>query len=435
MENREIGNRKQEKVLQFFVFFVFRSAAANRRDGRPGFGIVPFCCRVHILSLKIYLLISCGQRPENYARAEGVRGFKRFRVSTMFAELLTCCFPCLLSTTPTISINSTSFKLLNVLGEGSYSIVYLVQSNSIRSQRLYALKKIRTISTSSTQRALNEISYYGQFKSPYIINVLDSSSIQELDGSRSIYILLPYFSNGSLQDLINSTILDENLKLSEYEILRIFSSICRGVLTLHNYHMPRNNSITSTSTSTTNLIDVNDIDNDYGGSLTELSETIPYAHFDLKPENIFMSNDGTPIIGDLGSCSPARIHINSRAQAISFQELVEENSTPEYRAPELFDIKRGDSFDERVDVWSLGCILYTMLYGVNPFTREVKLRGANLRLAVQGGQWGFPEPIDAPDAPRYSAATRRLVAAALVTCPADRPRVDRLLEAVELSAV
>ena len=323
-------------------------------------------------------------------------------------DLLTCCLPCLLSTTPTIRINSASFKLLNVLGEGSYSIVYLVQCSSRASSGLYALKKIRTISTLSTQKALKEVSYYDQFRSPYIIKALDSSSIQEPDGSRSIYILLPYYANGSLQDLINSTIFDPNLRLSEYEVLKIFVALCRGVLTLHSYHAPQ----------------VAEENND----TTELAETVPYAHYDLKPDNIFIARDGTPVIGDLGSCSPARIHITSRAQAISFQELVAENSTPEFRAPELFDVKTNDCFDERVDVWSLGCLLYTMLFGVDPFSREVRRSGANLKLAIQAGCWSFPDndPAD-PDSPVYSELTTAVVSEALTFDKEARPHTDRLL--------
>lgn len=340
----------------------------------------------------------------------------------MITDILTYCIPCLLNTTPTISINSTSFKLLNVLGEGSYSIVYLVQQNSRTNKRFYALKKMRTISTSSTQKALNEVSYYNQFKSPYIIKAIDSSSIQELDGSRSIYILLPYFKNGSLQDLINTTILDPEVTLSEHEILRIFIAICRGVLTLHSYHTPQQSQLYH------DIIDVNNHNNDDDDDInTELSEAIPYAHYDLKPDNIFISRDGTPIIGDLGSCTPARIHITSRPQAISFQERVAENSTPEYRAPELFDVKINQSFDEKVDVWSLGCLLYAVMYGIDPFTRQINKSGANLKLAIKGNKWSIPAPDD-PEYKPYTEHTINIIKSALNIDNEQRPTVDTLLQ-------
>lgn len=345
----------------------------------------------------------------------------------MLSDLITCCFPCFLNIVPTISINSCSFKIVSVLGEGSYSIVYLVQPTSRRKKgRLYALKKIRTISAAATQKALNEVSYYKQFNSPYIIKAMDSSCIQELDGARSIYVLFPYFRNGTLQDLINCKVFeDPQTGLSENEILRIFVALCRGVLALHSFHSP------------------NEIDNGgaYHDDITgsELFDTIPYAHYDLKPENIFISRDGTPVIGDLGSCLPSRIEISSGAQAISFQELVSDNSTPEYRAPELFNVKVNDSFDESVDIWSLGCTLYAMMYGIDPFTREAQLNGANLKLAILANRWSFPDQADptlpAPLAvPNYSDKCKQLVKSCLVSDPDNRASIDALLQ-LALSAV
>ena len=53
-------------------------------------------------------------------------------------SLTTCmsCFP----SSPNLTINHRSFKILRLLGEGGFSYVYLVQDNA---GDLYALKKIR----------------------------------------------------------------------------------------------------------------------------------------------------------------------------------------------------------------------------------------------------------------------------------------------------
>lgn len=45
--------------------------------------------------------------------------------------------------------------------------------------------------------------------------------------------------------------------------------------------------------------------------------------------------------------------------------------TPNYIAPEVLD-KKGHSFE--VDVWAIGCILYTLLFGRPPFeTQSLKV--------------------------------------------------------------
>ena len=38
-----------------------------------------------------------------------------------------------------------------------------------------------------------------------------------------------------------------------------------------------------------------------------------------------------------------------------------------YRAPEMVDLYQRVLINEKVDVWSLGCILYTMAFCAHPF--------------------------------------------------------------------
>jgi hypothetical protein len=59
----------------------------------------------------------------------------------------------------------------------------------------------------------------------------------------------------------------------------------------------------------------------------------------------------TPILMDFGSTMKARVHIENRSQALLQQDIAAEQSTMAYRAPELFDVKTGQTLDEKVDIW------------------------------------------------------------------------------------
>lgn len=48
-------------------------------------------------------------------------------------------------------------------------------------------------------------------------------------------------------------------------------------------------------------------------------------------------------------------------------------TTPMYRAPEMLDTWNNHQIDHSVDIWALGCILYTLCYMQHPFEDSAKL--------------------------------------------------------------
>jgi len=79
-------------------------------------------------------------------------------------------------------------------------------------------------------------------------------------------------------------------------------------------------------------------------------------HRDIKDDNLFVSADGTFKLGDFGESKMLR----NRSKAESMK------GTPNYIAPEVY-LGKGQ-YDETVDVYSLGIVLYRLLNkGRNPF--------------------------------------------------------------------
>lgn len=63
------------------------------------------------------------------------------------------------------------------------------------------------------------------------------------------------------------------------------------------------------------------------------------------------------VLTDFGSAGPLTVTISSRQEALRLQEEAQAQCTMPYRAPELYDVPSSCIVDERIDVWSLGCLL------------------------------------------------------------------------------
>uniref|UniRef100_A0A6I8N4P2 non-specific serine/threonine protein kinase n=1 Tax=Ornithorhynchus anatinus TaxID=9258 RepID=A0A6I8N4P2_ORNAN len=144
---------------------------------------------------------------------------------------------------------------------------------------------------------------------------------------------------------------------------------------------------------------------------------------DLKPTNILLGETGQPVLMDLGSMNRARIQVDDSRQALALQDWAAQRCTISYRAPELFCVQSRRVVDERADVWSLGCVLYAMMFGEGPFD-AVFQKGDSVALAVQS-------PLDVPRTPRYSPPLRRLLSSMMTVDPQARPHVPPLLAQLE----
>jgi serine/threonine kinase 16 len=120
--------------------------------------------------------------------------------------------------------------------QGGFSYVYLVQDTS--NEALYALKKIRCpFGEESVTQAMKEVEAYALFSPhPNIIHSVDYCIQKDKSdpGAKTVYILLPYYRRGNLQDIINANLVNHT-KFPERRLMVLFLGVCRALKAMHYY--------------------------------------------------------------------------------------------------------------------------------------------------------------------------------------------------------
>jgi serine/threonine protein kinase len=137
-------------------------------------------------------------------------------------------------------------------------------------------------------------------------------------------------------------------------------------------------------------------------------------HRDLKPQNVFVTDDGRIKLLDFGLAS-LDVALSEDASAVAMSRA----GTPAYMAPEQWS---GAPQDARTDVWAAGVLLYQLLRGALPFAPK---SGEELERAL---------PVSAPadgDRDAYAIALR-----AMAWKPDDRyATADEMLRAIDAISV
>ena len=198
------------------------------------------------------------------------------------------------------------------LGKGTYGIVYKARSKN--DNNIYVIKQISLTGLTKDQK--NEVKQESEIlkkiKSKYVVKYYDS--FEEED---KLNIVMEYCECGDLSEFIDS---QEKTKvlLKEDEIWKFFIKITLGLADIHK---------------------------------------LKILHRDLKSLNIFLKQGKDVRVGDLGV---AKV-LNQTFFAKTFI------GTPYYLSPEICEDK---PYNDKSDVWALGCILYELCTYHHPFTAK-----------------------------------------------------------------
>ena len=193
------------------------------------------------------------------------------------------------------------------LGSGSFGRVFLVAHNETK--ELFALKTIEKRKIMTTYGRLDiiheEINIHSKLSHQNIIKLYNIYEDEE-----TINIIMEYAPKGNLYHLIKQ----EKNGFSEHKAFEYFIQILNAVYYLHS----------------NNII-----------------------HRDIKPENILISADNKLKLCDFGW-----------AKELTLENRSTFCGTMEYMAPEIVG---SENYDYSVDIWSLGILLYELLFGHSPF--------------------------------------------------------------------
>jgi len=227
--------------------------------------------------------------------------------------------------------------------------------------KTYAVKRLKTYTEVQRNAAIREVETLRNSTHPQIIN-FHSCEIH----TDYIDILMEYAAGGDLQSLIDVSRARHSL-VAEKDIWRYAGEILLALVFLHEKGL---------------------------------------VHGDLKCANVFLTAENHVKVGDLGSCGEV-----ARVQSLG---------TPTYHSPE--QVQR-QALDCKVDVWALGCLLYSLAALEHPF------KGDNLAKI----QWAILHKTPNPLPRVYSKRLFSFISLLLAKPALDRPTASTALMHIPLS--
>ncbi|KAJ1968848.1 hypothetical protein IWQ62_000992 [Dispira parvispora] len=227
------------------------------------------------------------------------------------------------------------FQTMRLIGQGAYGRVFLVQHK--QKGQYFAMKVVPKSRVVANSRQITftkaERAILEDVQHPFVVRLFYAFQTAEC-----LYLILEYASGGELFHHMNVE------RMFTERVARFFAA--EIVLALEHLH------------------------------------TLGIIYRDLKPENCLLDSDGHIVLTDFGL---SKLGLPENGKTNTFC------GTIEYMAPEVLD---ESPYDQSVDWWSLGILLYDMITGAPPFkgTNKKKVMDAIRHKGIK-----FPDFVS-PDA-------------------------------------
>ncbi|XP_014111851.1 PREDICTED: serine/threonine-protein kinase Nek5 [Pseudopodoces humilis] len=251
------------------------------------------------------------------------------------------------------------YEIIKQIGEGSFGKIFLAKGKTDKEPCVIKEINLTKMPVKEKEASEKEVILLAKMKHANIVTFY--ASLQE---KNKLYIVMEYCDGGDLMKRIN---MQHGVLFDEDQILSWFVQISLGLKHIHDKKI---------------------------------------LHRDVKTQNVFLSNNGK--VAKLGDFGIAR-QLNSTTE---FAHTCV--GTPYYLSPEICENR---PYNNKTDIWSLGCVLYELCALKHPF------QGNSLHELVLKICRGRFQPVS----PNYSYDLRILISQLFKISPRDRPSINSVL--------
>ena len=223
------------------------------------------------------------------------------------------------------------YELISLIGKGNFGSISKIRRKSDGKILVWKELNYGLMDDKDKHRIVSEVNILRELHHPNIVKYYDRIIDKQ---NTKIYILMEYCAGGDLNQLIKKCRHSKQY-INEDIIWKIFSQVACALYACHTH------------------------------------KTGKILHRDIKPSNVFLDKDNNVKLGDFGLSRMLNQDINFAYSNVG---------TPYYMSPEQIDEIK---YNEKSDIWSLGCFLYELTSLHPPFEANNHL---TLALKIKSGK-------------------------------------------------